>query len=166
LAAARHDRGPYYPRLRFVTVASPSYIARHGRPLTPSDLQNHNCIRIRLSDGNILPWRYVVDGKTSEFETHGSIIVNDSDILVTAALEGLGVIHFAEEYVAPMIADGRLVCVLEDYSPTASGLFLFHPSRRQNPAALRALIEFMRANAREAQKRDKEPARVDCLETV
>jgi DNA-binding transcriptional LysR family regulator len=154
------------PDWRFVTVASPAYIARHGRPQTPSDLQNHNCIRFKPSGGEILPWRYVVDGKTSEFEAHGSVIVNEINFPVNAALEGLGVSYFVEEYVAPMIADGRLVRLLEDYSPTVSGLFLFYPSRRQNPAALRALIEFMRANVREGTKQDKELARIKCPETV
>jgi DNA-binding transcriptional LysR family regulator len=151
------------PDLRFVTVASPAYIARHGRPQTLSDLQNHNCMRLRRSDGEIPPWRYIVDGKTSEFEAHGSVIVNEIDFLVNAALEGLGVTYCEEEYVAPMIADGRLVWLLGEYSPTVSGLFLFYPSRRQNPAALRALIEVMRANS--IRKQDKEPAQVNCPAT-
>jgi DNA-binding transcriptional LysR family regulator len=154
------------PDLRFVTVASPAYIARHGLPQAPSDLQNHNCICVRLSSGEILPWRYVVDGKTVEFEAHGSVIVNETDFAVNAALEGLGVTYSVEEYMTPMISTGRLVCLLGDYSPPVSGTFLFYPSRRQNPAALRALIEFMRASAHEARKQDKEPSQVKCPETL
>jgi DNA-binding transcriptional LysR family regulator len=152
--------------LRFVTVAAPDYIARHGRPQTPSDLQNHNCIRLRLASGETLPWHYVVDDKTAEFETHGSLVANEPDFLVNAALEGAVVTYMVEEYVAPMITDGRLVCLLGDYAPTVSGLFLFYPSRRQNPAALRALIDFMRANAQEVAKAEKEPLRVKCPETL
>jgi DNA-binding transcriptional LysR family regulator len=148
------------PDLRFVTVASPTYIARHGRPQTLSDLQNHNCMRLRRSDGEIPPWRYVVDGKTREFEAHGSVIANETDFLVNAALEGLGVTYCEEQYVAPMIADGRLVRLLGDHSPTVSGLSLFYPSRRQNPATLRALIEVMRPNS--MRKQDKEPAGIRC----
>jgi DNA-binding transcriptional LysR family regulator len=134
--------------LRFVTVASPDYLTRHGRPQTPSDLHDHNCVRLRLSGGEILPWKFVMDGKTKEFEVAGSAIVNEADFLVSAALEGIGVTYIVEEYVAPMITDGRLVCLLPDFAPTASGYFLFYPSRRQNPAALRALIDFLRANLR------------------
>jgi DNA-binding transcriptional LysR family regulator len=152
--------------LRFVTVASPDYVARHGRPQTPADLQHHNCIRLRLGGGDTLPWHYIADDKTIEAETHGSVIVNEADFLVNAAVAGIGVTYIVEEYVAPMIDDGRLVCLLGDYSPTVSGLFLFYPSRRQNPAALRALIDFMRANAQETAKAEQEPRRVKCPETL
>ena len=152
--------------LRFVTVASPDYIARHGRPQTPADLQNHNCIRLRLDGGDTLPWHYIADGKTIEAETQGSVIVNEADFLVNAAVAGIGVTYIVEEYVAPMIDDGRLVCLLGDYSPTVSGLFLFYPSRRQNPAALRALIDFMRANAQAAAKSEQETPRVKCPQAL
>jgi DNA-binding transcriptional LysR family regulator len=151
--------------LRFVTVASPDYIARHGRPQTPSDLQNHNCIRLRLATGETLAWRYIVDGKAAEFETHGSLIVDEPDFLVNAAIEGVGVTSIVEEYVAPMIADGRLVCLLGDFAPTVSGLFLFYPSRRQNPAALRALIDFMRTDAQGASKGEKATPHIESSET-
>jgi DNA-binding transcriptional LysR family regulator len=144
--------------LRFVTVASPDYIALHGSPQTPSDLRDHNCIRLRQSGGEILPWRYVIDTKTVQFETYGNVTVNDPDCLVHTALDGIGVIHIVEEYVASMIADGRLVCLLSDYAPTVSGQFLYYPSRRQNPAALRAFIEFMRANMQVLAKAGKNAA--------
>jgi DNA-binding transcriptional LysR family regulator len=138
--------------LRFVTVASPVYISRHGSPQSPYNLAHHNCVRLRQSSGEILPWRYIIDGKTVQVETHGSLVVNEPDCLVYAALEGIGLTHVVEEYVAPMIADDRLVCLLEDYAPTLGGQFLYYPSRRQNPAALRALIEFMRANVQKPMK--------------
>lgn len=87
--------------LRFVTVASPDYVARHGSPQIPSDLRDHNCVRLRQSGGEILPWRYVIDAQTTEFETSGSVIVNEPDCLVYAAIDGIGVVHIVEEYVAP-----------------------------------------------------------------
>jgi DNA-binding transcriptional LysR family regulator len=148
--------------LRFVTVASPDYVARYGSPQTPSDLRDHNCVLLRQSGGDILSWRYIVDAKIVQFDTHGSIITNEPDCLVQAALDGIGVVHIVEEYVAPMIADGRLVCLLGDYAPTVSGQFLYYPSRRQNPAALRAFIEFMRADAQALMKETgaKPPQRV------
>jgi DNA-binding transcriptional LysR family regulator len=141
---------------RHVAVASPDYLARHGRPQTPADLTAHNCIRLRLPDGRFIPWQFVVQGKTVEFEVKGSAIVNDPELVVSAALEGIGITYVVEEYVAPMIADGRLVCLLEDFAPNANGFFLFYPSRRQNPAALQALIEFLRNNLRTSEKMAKE----------
>jgi DNA-binding transcriptional LysR family regulator len=151
---------------RFVTVASPDYLARHGRPQTPSDLSNHDCIRVRLSGGEIMPWRYVVNDETIEFETHGCIISNDLDLAVSTALEGVGLLYMIEEYVAPMMADGRLVCLLSDFAPANSGLFLFYPSRRQNPAALRALIDFMRRDVQGAAPEKKQLPPVKCPETI
>jgi DNA-binding transcriptional LysR family regulator len=135
--------------LRHVVVAAPDYLARHGRPQTPADLHGHNCIRLRLPAGDFIPWQFVVDGKAAECDVEGSVIVNDPELVVSAALEGIGVAYIVEEYVAAMIQDGRLVSLLEDSAvPAANGFFLFYPSRRQNPAALQALIEFVRANQR------------------
>jgi DNA-binding transcriptional LysR family regulator len=145
------------PDLRFVTVASPDYIARHGLPQTPSDLRDHNCARLRQSGGEILPWRYIVGAKIAQFDVHGSLITNEPDCLVHAALEGIGMIHIVEEYVAPMIVDGRLIPLLVDYSPTVSGQFIYYPSRRQNPAALRAFVEFMQANGQVSTRAGKMP---------
>src|SRR5579864_6378029 len=99
--------------MRLVAVASPGYLARHGRPHAPADLRAHNCIRLRLPGGEFIPWQFVVDGKTVEYDVEGSVIVNDADMMVSAALEGIGVAYIFEEYVNAMIADGRLVPALE-----------------------------------------------------
>lgn len=139
--------------MHYHVVASPDYVRRCGRPLKPADLQAHNCIRFRLADGSFIPWRFVADGKTIELEVEGSIVVNDPELLVSAALEGVGVIYMIEEYIQPMIADGRLISVLDDsVLPPLEGFSLFYPSRRQNPAALRALIEFLRNEWRTAAR--------------
>jgi DNA-binding transcriptional LysR family regulator len=76
-------------------------------------------------------------------------VVNEGDLLISTALEGIGVIYIMEEYVASMIAEGRLILLFGDsVLPRIPGFFLYYPSRRQNPAALQVLIEFMRANLR------------------
>ena len=104
-----------------------------------------------LPGGGYLPWAFLVDGKAVELDVSGSVTVNDSDLFLSMALEGVGVAYIMEEYVAPMIADGRLVSLFDDgVLPGIPGIFLFYPSRRQNPAALRARIEFLRANVRKA----------------
>jgi DNA-binding transcriptional LysR family regulator len=131
---------------RWHVVASPDYLARRGKPLKPADLHNHNCIRFRLANGEFVPWEFVVDGKVIEVQVEGSlVVVNDPDVLLTAALEGIGIAYIMEEYVRPLISEGRLVSVLDDFAqPPADGFFLFYPSRRQNSAALRVFIEFLR----------------------
>jgi DNA-binding transcriptional LysR family regulator len=139
--------------MRQVAVASPDYVAKHGRPGVPDDLYAHNCIRFRLPGGGFIPWQFVVDGKLAEFDVGGSVIVNEAELGIRTALAGIGVVYIIEEYVAPMIADGRLVALLDDsVLPRMPGFSLFYPSRRQNPAALQALIEFLRTNLRETQR--------------
>ena len=135
--------------LRHHVVASPEYLARMGRPLKPIDLQAHNCIRLRLASGDFIPWEFVTDGKAVELEVEGSIVVDDPDLLISLALEGIGVAYLLEEYVQPMVANGRLVSLLDDsVKPPNEGFFLYYPSRRQNPAALQALVDFLRKERR------------------
>jgi DNA-binding transcriptional LysR family regulator len=99
----------------------------------------------------------VVDGKKVEFDVSGSVIVsNDPDLVISTVLEGVGVAYLYEEYVASLIAEGRLVSLLEKSAlPTTDGFFLFYPSRRQNSAALSALIEFLRSAPRSGVKDGK-----------
>ena len=136
--------------MRYRVVASPEYLARQGRPETPEDLHAHNCIRYRLPGGALIPWVFVARGKMIEFDVEGSFVVlNDPELVISAALEGVGVAYLYEEYVASLVADGRLVSLLENSAlPTTDGFFLFYPSRRHNSAALRALIEFLRTELR------------------
>ena len=88
-----------------------------------------------------------------EFDVEGSFVVlNDPELVISAALEGVGVAYLYEEYVASLVAGGRLVSLLENSAlPTTDGFFLFYPSRRHNSAALRALIEFLRTELRKRE---------------
>ena len=131
--------------VRYVVAASPDYLARHPRLETPQDLHAHNCFRLRFPSGGFQPWRFAVDGEMLEFEVEGSVISNDLELLALAAAGGTGVVYAFHDRVAPMMAAGRLVPLLQRWTPPPSeGLFLYYPSRRQNPAALRALIDFLR----------------------
>jgi DNA-binding transcriptional LysR family regulator len=133
--------------LRFVVVASPEYLARHPRPAKPQELHAHNCIRLRFPSGAFMPWRFATGGKVIEIEVEGSLIANEAGLLVQAALDGAGILYVLQEFAAPMIATGQLVPLLEAWMPPPSeGFFLYHPSRRQNLASLRALIEFLCTN--------------------
>jgi DNA-binding transcriptional LysR family regulator len=136
--------------MHYLVVASPDYVARRGSPQTPADLYAHNCIRYRLPGGVFIPWVFIVDGKTVEFDVEGSVIViNDPELVISAALEGIGVAYLYEEYVASLVADGRLVSLLDkSVLPVTEGFFLFYPSRRQNSAALRAFIDFLRSDSK------------------
>jgi DNA-binding transcriptional LysR family regulator len=139
--------------LRYAVVASPAYLARRPPPETPQDLRNHNCIRTRFESGVFAPWRFVTGDKIQEFEGEGSIVSNKSELLVRAALDGVGVFYTLHGYVAPWIASSELIPLLETWMPPPSdGLFLYYPSRRQNPPALTAFIDFIRADLKRPGK--------------
>ena len=133
---------------RFVVVASPEYLARFSVPRTPQDLQNHNCIRNRLPNGAIFGWEFEKNGRSIHAKVEGTLIVDDIDLSIHAALSGVGLAYLLYDYIAPHVASGQLVPLLEDCSPRMSGFFLYHSSRRQVTEPLRALIDFLKTETR------------------
>jgi DNA-binding transcriptional LysR family regulator len=134
--------------VRSVVVAAPDYLARHPRPTTPRDLEVHNCILFRLPSGATFPWPFEKKGERLEAAVSGRLTVNDQELAIRAALDGVGVLYTALDYVAPLIEARRLVPLLEGWQTRSAALFLYYPSRRQVPAPLQAFIEFLRANLR------------------
>ncbi|HKR20468.1 MAG TPA: LysR family transcriptional regulator [Stellaceae bacterium] len=133
--------------IRRVLVAAPDYLAQHGAPQTPHDLAQHKAILFRLPGGGAFPWRFLEDGRTIEATPEGSLMVNVPDMAVRAAVDGVGLLYASWHYVKDAIADGRLVPLLEPWQPAeANGFFLYYPSRRNVPAPLQALINFLRDN--------------------
>jgi DNA-binding transcriptional LysR family regulator len=134
------------PDKRYLAVASPAYLECHPRPAVPEDLHAHNCVRLRSDwDGMIQPWPFENASRQLEVAVDGSLVLNDWNLLLNAVLEGIGVGYLPELIVSTPIADGRLVHLLGDWCGQATGPFLYYPSRRQMPDALRAFIDFMRA---------------------
>jgi DNA-binding transcriptional LysR family regulator len=134
------------PDLRLAVVGSPAYFARNPVPVSPRDLENHDCINYRWTgSGTTYRWPLIKGGETLNVAVEGPVTLNDSGLVVSAALDGAGLASTLEVFAAPHIAQGRLVRVLEDWCPPLPGLFLYYPSRRQMPPALRALVEFLRA---------------------
>lgn len=133
------------PDLRTVVVGTPSYFDRYPRPETPADLERHRCVGYRLAtSGGLLPWEFERDGREVRVRTTGPLIVNDGALAAAAVQAGTGLGYLMEHQVADEIAAGRLVQVLAEWCPTFPGCYLYHPSRRQTPPALRALIEALR----------------------
>lgn len=133
------------PDVKMVAVASPDYLERRGKPRSPADLHGHACINWRLQgDGSAYRWEFEKKGKRIEVAVEGPLVTNHSDTGVAAALQGLGIVYaFDRERVDALLAQERLVEVLADWSIARPGLFLYHPSRRHFPAALRAFIDCM-----------------------
>lgn len=133
------------PDVELLAVASPEYLARHGEPRTPADLSRHACINWRFpGSGRIAGWEFRKKGKTVEFFGEGSVISNHQDIIVPAALQGLGILYaYNDDDIAEALHDGRLRRVLADWSPTVPGLYLYYSSRRHMLPGLRAFIDCM-----------------------
>lgn len=129
---------------RHAVVGSPAYFAAHARPRVPPDLLNHPCIRIRLPNGALYRWQFEKRGEAAQIEVRGPITLDEASLARTAALDGIGLGFFMEQDVLADIAAGRLLRVLEDWTPPLAGLCLYYPGRRNPSAALQAFITLAR----------------------
>jgi len=135
------------PDLRTVVVGTPSYFERYPPPLTPYDLDRHACIGYRLkTSGGLLPWEFQRGDKDIKIRTRGPLVANDGDLPAAAVRAGAGLGYIMEHDVAEDIASGKLIQVLTDWCPKFPGFHLYHPSRRQSPPALRALIAALKTS--------------------
>jgi DNA-binding transcriptional LysR family regulator len=130
--------------LRFIAVASPGYLAGNPRPHTPDDLQQHRCIRQRLPSGKMYRWEFEKHGGEISIEVPGALTLNHTLIMVEAAANGMGIAYVPETSARSWIQNGKLVALLEDWSPPVPGLRLYYPGHRHVPPALRAFIDTIR----------------------
>src|SRR6202035_1225795 len=131
--------------MRIAIVGAPAYFARQRAPRTPEDLARHSCVQYRLAGGGTLVWPLVRSGKVRRISVNGRVMVNDSYLATRAAVAGLGIAFAPEALAEPFLRSGQLVRVLEDWSPSFEGLFVYYPGHRQVPASLRAFIDMIRA---------------------
>lgn len=137
------------PDLRSAIVASPAYWAAHPAPRTPKDLMQHRCISFRAgSSGTLYPWEFEKDGKTFALQLDGPLVLDNNDMMIAAALDGVGVAPIVESTIEKELREGSLIQVLPEWSPRFPGFFMYYPGRRQNSSALRALVDFLRIPSR------------------
>lgn len=129
---------------RYAVVGSPAYFGTHARPQVPPDLLDHPCIRVRLPNGALYRWRFEKGGQTAQIEVNGPITLDEASLARSAVLEGIGLGFFMEPDVRADIEAGRLVRVLEDWTPPRPGLCLYYPGRRNPSAALKAFVALSR----------------------
>lgn len=136
---------PLGPAIRHCVVASPDYIARHGKPLTPSELHHHRCINWRWP-GQMHPyqWEFHRDSGWFRVAVHGPLIVNDLRAMLDAAANGIGIAFAVEEWAAPLIREGRLVTMLDEWCAPFEGFQFCYPRQRHHLAAMRAFIDFLK----------------------
>ncbi|WP_437896576.1 LysR family transcriptional regulator [Sorangium sp. So ce124] len=136
---------------RLALAASSAYLERHGRPTHPRKLLDHACLRGRFPNGALCPWEFERDGEVVKVDPTGPLVGSlgsATDLLVDAAIAGTGLIYWFEDWLHPHLESGALKPVLERWWSRFSGPFLYYPSRRHMPAALRAFVDFIRADSK------------------
>jgi len=129
------------PDLRPAIVGSPRYFEARAKPKVPRDLLHHHCINVRHGSGAIYRWEFDKGKQSLAIGVSGPLVVDDVELSIRAALDGVGLAFVDDDRIAGHLASGALVRVLEDWCPPFPGFFLYYPSRRQLPPPLSALIE-------------------------
>ena len=132
------------PDHRPAIVGSPAYFESHPKPKSPRDLLQHQCINFRHGSAGLYRWEFEKGKKSLSVAVNGPLIVDDVELVIRAALDGVGLAFLSEHQVVPHLDSGALVRVLETWCQPYPGFFLYYPSRRQQPAALSALINVLR----------------------
>ena len=139
---------PFGGDVRFLAVASCTYLAENGAPKTPDDLHRHRCIRQRLSSGKLYRWEFARNAEDLAIDAPGALTLNNNRLMIEAAEAGLGIAFVPEPFARQALEEGRLVALLAEWSPAIPGLCLYYPGHRHAPPALRAFIEELRSAQR------------------
>ena len=124
-------------------VASPGYLKTRTAPKVPRDLLEHRCINFKHGSAGLYRWEFEKGRKTLSIAVHGPLIVDDVALVIGAALDGVGFAFVAEQEVEAYLKEGSLVRVLKEWCQPYQGFFLYYPSRRQQTAAMTALISVL-----------------------
>ncbi|MGH8080498.1 MAG: LysR substrate-binding domain-containing protein [Lysobacter sp.] len=131
--------------LRLAVVGSPGYFSSRSIPRNPKDLNDHRCLNLRLPSGPYR-WEFEQGRKAVAIGVNGPLIIDDTHLVIQAALAGAGLGLAYEEQVAEHIAERRLIRVLENWTPSFPGFYMYYPSRRHQPTALTALVDALRCS--------------------
>jgi DNA-binding transcriptional LysR family regulator len=130
--------------LRFLCVASPAYLDRAGTPTTPEDLKAHRCIGHRLPSGRLYRWDFERGGQALSVDVAGSVVLDDENLMVDAAVQGLGVAYVVEPAASAALAAGHVVEVLAPWLQATEAAAVYYPGHRAVPLALRAFLDIVR----------------------
>ncbi|WP_206996289.1 LysR family transcriptional regulator [Trinickia mobilis] len=142
---------PIGPRVqRFAAAAAPRYLDAHGRPEHPRELLSHACLRVQFAGGAMPAWDFERNGEVVRLDPPGPLLVRPGaalDLVIGAALAGVGVIWLFEDMLRPHLDSGALEPILEPWWQCFSGPFLYYPGHRHLPAPLRAFVDFLKLEA-------------------
>ncbi len=132
------------PDFRWVVAGAPAYLARFGAPKHPADLAKHRCLRIRTGDESIYSWEFERSGEELAINVPGAITIDNTEFALRLAVGGAALAYLPQPCAAPLVAQGELAIVLEDWAPVGAGFHIYYPGRRQLPTGLRLLIDLVR----------------------
>jgi DNA-binding transcriptional LysR family regulator len=136
------------PDMKMVVVGAPAYFTRHAPPLVPQDLTSHNCANLRLpTHGGLYAWEFEKDGQQLDVQVAGQMIFNTTPQMLAAAAQGNGLAYVPEDVAQPLVEEGSLVRVLDDWTPVFPGYHLYYPSRRQASPAFSLVVDALRHRA-------------------
>jgi DNA-binding transcriptional LysR family regulator len=135
------------PDIQHAIVGAPSYFESHPTPTSPRDLLGHRCINFRHRGESIYKWELDKADESVAIAVNGSLVLDDEDLLMQAAIDGAGLALVADHRAAPHLAQKQLIRVMQDWTPPFPGFFLYYPHRKQQPAALAAVIETFRLSS-------------------
>lgn len=134
------------PSLRYAIVASPDYLREHGRPDSPHDLLQHDCIRRRFPGGTMVTWTFEKDGEEVAITPQGRLTLSSAHQERQAAMAGSGIAHLFEDYVRADLEQGSVIELLSDWKKRLPSWYLYYPNRRHTSAAMRAFLDYIRHN--------------------
>jgi DNA-binding transcriptional LysR family regulator len=129
---------------RLVVAASPAFFENKAIPQVPQDLLSYPCVRGRLPNGALLRWRFEKDGEELQLDVDGPITLDEASLARIAVTNGVGIGYFMETDVREDIAAGRLVRILEDWTPPLVPFCLYYYNRRNSSAALQVFVALAR----------------------
>lgn len=133
--------------LRFVTVASPEYLNSHGIPKEPAELVQHNCLAVKAQrTGRSTKWLYSIAGEQQAFDIKGNLVVDTADVLLEAALSGMGVVQIMDFAVGKYLENGKLVELLQEYSEASIPLSLIYAKSRHRSPKISTLLAALGIN--------------------
>jgi len=131
--------------MRIVVVGSPEYFADRPPPRSPGELTNHRCLTYKwATTGVLMPWQFDGGNGRTTVAVDSVLTANDTDLLLSAALQGMGVAYLAETPALQHLASGALESVLDEWCKPVAGFHIYYSSRTRMPAAVRAFVDFMR----------------------
>ncbi|CAI2524567.1 MULTISPECIES: LysR family transcriptional regulator [Serratia] len=124
-----------------VVCASPAYLAAHGTPRHPQDLALHNCLTYSYFGKSL--WHFDLQGVKSAVAVSGNLSANESVVLMAGTVQGAGISMQPYYSAAPLLGSGELIELMPDYRPQSMGIYGIYTSRRQMPATLRTMLDFL-----------------------